>query len=124
VKKGLDGGIDVMHGHFAAKAKLSAVYTARYLNISCTVTTHAGDIYTSDRTWLQRILNRMDHIITISEYNKSHLETNLRPSTPGSVARMGINLSKFEPTDNEVLNRLVTVARLDKKEGLNMPLNP
>ena len=111
--------IDHIHGHFLNWPKLAADYVASYLEVPWTTTAHAYGLYSSPNTRLLRLLsNKMDRVVTISEYNQRYLNEEIGTSSPVDVAHMGIDPSKFEPSGSIVPNRVLTVARFEEKKGI------
>jgi glycosyltransferase involved in cell wall biosynthesis len=117
--KTLKFDIELIHGHFATRAKLSAALTGKYLNVPVTVTGHAADIFVKDPDWLKIILNRMDHVITISEYNSDYLTNNIGICTPVDSIHLGVDVKKFTPHNQDGMTQtIVSVSRLTEKKGL------
>ncbi len=115
----LDFQIDHVHGHFLNWPKLAAQYTAKRFDVPCTVTAHAYDLYSNpDLRMLRRLADRLDRVVTISEYNKRYLEEEVGTEMPVDVVHMGIDLEKFQPTDETVENRILTVGRFVEKKGI------
>lgn len=113
-----EGGVDLIHAHFAFPDRLAVTYAASYYDIPCTVTAHANEIFTpSDLRRLQRVCAQFDHVIVPSEYNKRYLREEIGVETDISVVPATTNVEKFEPGDNTVSGRLLTVARLVEKKG-------
>lgn len=113
-----EGGVDLIHSHFANHSRMAATYAAAYYNIPCTVTAHATEIFTpTSETRLQRVCSRHDHIITPSEYTKRYLKETVGTTTDISVVPATTNVDKFEPSTGSVSGRLLTVARLVEKKG-------
>lgn len=115
----LDFEIDHVHGHFLNWPKLAADYVATHFGVPCTTTAHAYGLYSKPNVGLLRLLaNRMDRVVTISEYNKSYLREDVGTNSPVDVVHMGINPEKFQPTGNSVVGRVLTVARFEEKKGI------
>ncbi|UOO95167.1 glycosyltransferase family 4 protein [Halococcus dombrowskii] len=113
-----EGGVDLIHSHFANHSRMAATYAAAYYNIPCTVTAHATEMFTpTSETRLQRVCSRHDHIITPSEYNKRYLRETVGTTTDISVVPATTDVDKFEPSTGSVSGRLLTVARLVEKKG-------
>lgn len=125
--RGLEFEVDHVHGHFLNWPKLGASYVSTHLDVPCTVTAHAYDLYSSETDLpgsstnerLVRVLaDRMDRIVTISEYNRTYLREEVGTSSPVDVVHMGIDLDKFEPSARTRPNRILSVARFDEKKGI------
>lgn len=115
----LDHSIDHIHCHFAHPNKFPATYAAAYHGIPCTVTAHAYEIFQNPNVSLVRkLLARMDRVVVPSQYNRSYIRERFEVGIPIDVVPATTRVSKFEPTDNEVPNRLLTVARLVEKKGV------
>lgn len=114
----LDMEIDVIHGHFPTRAKLSAIATAEYLGIPCTVAAHdLSDYYTGEARWIHRVFNRVDRITAISEHSQSKIQ-DIGIQPPVDIVHMGIRPEKYEPTETHSDHRLLTIARLEEKKGI------
>ena len=115
----LDRPVDHIHSHFAYRDKIAATYVAAYHRIPCTVTAHAYELYSDpDPHALEVLFDRTDRIIVPSRYNRSYLRERFGVTRPIDVVPATTRVSKFEPTDKEVPNRLLTVARLVEKKGV------
>lgn len=115
----LEFDIDHIHGHFLNWPKLAAQYTAKHISVPCTVTAHAYGLYSDpDKRMLRRVSDRLDHILTISEYNRRYLNEQVGTTSPVDVAHVGINPDKFQPTQSYVDNRILTVGRFVEKKGI------
>lgn len=110
---------DIVHGHFLNWRRLGAVTVAEHLDVPCTVTTHAYDLYRDNSpAQLRRMSNKFDAVVTISKYNRRFLRTTVNTDTPISVIHAGINPEKFAVASDVIPYRLLTVARLTEKKGL------
>lgn len=110
--------IDLVHAHFAAPNRLAVTYAAAYHSIPCTVTAHAYEIFKNpDVQRLQRVCARFDHVIVPSEYNRHYLRNEIGVETDMTVVPATTNVDKFEPSDDCVPGRLLSVARLVEKKG-------
>ena len=119
----LDLEIDLIHSHFATSPALSAQYAATQLDVPCTITSHASDLYSAANASIaERTLRGADRIFTISEYNKEYINRELGVTTPTKVVHAGIRPEKFEPTDETVPGRILSVARFVEKKGLRYAL--
>lgn len=113
-----DFDVDIIHSHFATVDKFGAQYTAAYFDVPHTITAHAFEIF-SDPDWstLNTLFSKCDRIIVPSQYNKSYLEQNSTTDRPIDVVPATTRVKKFEPTDRENPNRLLSVGRLVEKKG-------
>ncbi|WP_256686325.1 glycosyltransferase family 4 protein [Halococcus qingdaonensis] len=115
----LDKPIDHIHSHFARRDKIAATYAAAHFGVSCTVTAHAYGLFADpDPHELGILFDRTDRVIVPSRYNRSYLRKQFGVTRPIDVVPATARVSKFEPTDREVPNRLLTVARLVEKKGI------
>lgn len=115
----LDKPIDHIHSHFARRDKIAATYAAAYFGVSCTVTAHAYGLFADpDPHELGILFDRTDRVIVPSRYNRSYLREQFGVTKPIDVVPATTRVSKFEPTDREIPNRLLTVARLVEKKGV------
>jgi glycosyltransferase involved in cell wall biosynthesis len=113
-----EGGVDMIHGHFAGPNRLAVTHAAAYLDIPCTVTAHANEIFSDpDIQRLQRVCSRFDHVVVPSEYNKRYLREEIDVDTEMSVVPATTDVEKFEPSADCVSGRVLTVARLVEKKG-------
>jgi glycosyltransferase involved in cell wall biosynthesis len=114
----VEGGVDMVHAHFAALNRLAVTYAAAYHNVPCTVTAHAAEIFNNpDVRRLRRVCSRFDHVIVPSEYNKRYLSGEIGVDTEMTVIPATTSVDKFEPSNGCVPGRLLTVARLVEKKG-------
>jgi glycosyltransferase involved in cell wall biosynthesis len=113
-----ENGVDLIHTHFATPDRLAVTYASAYHDIPCTVTAHASEIFSPPNIQqLQRVCSRFNHIIVPSEYNKRYLREKIGVETDISVVPATTDIEKFEPSDDCVSGRLLTVARLVEKKG-------
>ena len=84
-----------------------------------TVTAHAFGLFQKGTQGQRRGLSeRVDRIVTISEYNQEFLTETVVVQTPIDIIRVGIRLKKFDPSDGAVQVRLLTEARFVEKKGM------
>lgn len=113
-----EGGVDLIHAHFAAGNRIAITYAAAYHDLPCTITAHANEIFSPDSlSRLKRVCSRFDHIIVPSEYNRRYLYEKLDVETDMSVVPATTSVDKFEPSKGCIPGRLLTVARLVEKKG-------
>lgn len=113
-----EDGVDLIHAHFAAPNRLACTYAAAYHDIPCTVTAHAYEIFSPPSIKrLQRVCARFDHVIVPSEYNRRYLRNEIGVETDMTVVPATTSVDKFEPSDDCVPGRLLSVARLVEKKG-------
>ncbi len=122
--------VDHLHAHFASSATSVAMLAYLFTGIPYSFTAHAKDIYLdSIDLRLQRDkLTSAQFVVTVSEFNRSHLSALVRQgSLPGrrsaSIRRLynGIDLSQFEPSlrqyNDATLPLVLSVGRLVEKKG-------
>jgi len=111
--------IDLVHGHFASLGRFPARYAASYYDVPFTVTAHAADLYHDpNKEQLEHIVSKADQVVTISEYNKDYIESEITDKTPINVVHAGIRPEKFEPISSTASTRILTVSRYVEKKGL------
>ncbi len=114
---------DHFHSHFATLSRFGARYAANYYQVPFTITTHANDIYKEPvEGYISTLLQQADRIVTISEYNKNYIQEQFASNTPIDIVRAGIRPEKFDPTDETVPARVLTVSRLIEKKGMSYAL--
>jgi glycosyltransferase involved in cell wall biosynthesis len=110
--------IDLIHAHFASANRVAVAYAAAYHGLPCTVTAHANELFSDpDIRRVRRVCSRFDHVVVPSEYNKQYLRTQIGVNTKMSIVPATTNVDKFEPAEECVPGRLLTVARLIEKKG-------
>jgi glycosyltransferase involved in cell wall biosynthesis len=120
----LDLDVDLIHSHFTTVSRFSGRYVASYYNIPFTMTAHAFDLYNSpNKEQLEHIVSKIDHLVTISEYNKNYVRDEISEKTPNTVVHAGIRPEKFEPGSSSVDQRILTVSRFVEKKGIPYAIN-
>ncbi len=115
----LDWEPDHFHSHFATASRFGAQYTSEYFQVPFTITTHAIDLYKeSVAAYTNKLIQRANRIITISEYNEEHIREQFAPDAPIDIVRAGIRPEKFTPTDETEPYRVLTISRFVEKKGL------
>ena len=111
--------IDLVHTHFASLGTFPARYVASYYDVPFIVTAHAADLYHDpNKEQLEHIVSKADQVVTISEYNKNYIESEITDTTPINVVHAGIRPEKFEPSSSTAGTRILTVSRFVEKKGL------
>jgi glycosyltransferase involved in cell wall biosynthesis len=111
--------IDLVHTHFANLGTFPSRYVASYYDVPATVTAHASDLYNDpNMEHLSHIVSKADQVVTISEYNKDYIESEITNKTPIKVIHAGIRPEKFEPSSSSADTRILTVSRFVEKKGL------
>ncbi|MEX5302227.1 glycosyltransferase [Kocuria sabuli] len=121
----VEQGITHLHAHFATLAAHVAEIASRLTGVPFSVTTHAKDIFhdSVDPVRLRRTLERAEHVVAISEYNRRHLAA----AFPGQAHRLrlvrnGIELARFpyrDPAPPGRVLRVAAVGRLVEKKGFD-----
>ncbi len=117
--------IDLLHTHFAWLSGAATWICARLLGIPFTVTVHAYDIFSSKNDLLRLVCQEASHVISISEFNRSHLVAmGICPEEAVSVVHCGIELKKFAKRSESLIERspnmplrILSVGSLVEKKG-------
>jgi len=113
-------GITHVHAHFASGPAAVALHLHRLTGVSYSLTAHAKDIYLDavNRAALADKLRSARFVVTVSDYNRRHLE---RLAGPARLVRIynGLDLERFAPNgarpDDPPL--VLAVGRLIEKKG-------
>ena len=110
-----------VHAHFASAPAAVAQHLHRLTGIPFSFTAHAKDIYIDsvDRSELRRKLGAARFAITVSDYNRRHLE---HLTSDGRIVRIynGLDLGLFSPNARRADPPLVlAVGRLIEKKGFD-----
>jgi glycosyltransferase involved in cell wall biosynthesis len=111
-----------LHVHFAHVPAQIAMYASALSGIPFTVMAHANDIFESDLLLPQKA-ERALKMLTISEYNRSHLERMGVAGDKLAVVRCGVSLGRRLTTPNferRERYRIGTLARLVEKKGMDV----
>ena len=114
-----------LHAHFATAPTLLAMFASELTGIPYTFTAHARDIYVdTQHKLLRREIEAAHAVVTVSEYNRKYLETQISPSSSRKVHCIynGLDLADFtfrwprmaDPGPPVILS----VARLIPKKGI------
>jgi colanic acid/amylovoran biosynthesis glycosyltransferase len=120
-----DSSIDVIHSHFAWLPGAAAWICSKLLRKPFTVTIHAYDIYSHRNDLLALVSRHADHVIAVSEFNRSFLtQLEHRPADNTSVIHCGIDAgdgSTIRPrrphTRSGAPIRILSVGSLVTKKG-------
>lgn len=110
-----------IHAHWATMPTTAALVIAQILGIPFSFTAHAWDIY-KEPTSLCLKLSAARFAVTISDYNRKHLQS-LCPNVPAGTIhtlRCGIDLHKFpcrRPPGDDTPPLILSVGRLVPKKG-------
>jgi len=116
-----ENGVVLIHAHFANMGSVARRF-GKMLKLPYTLTAHAFDIYLEpDTDELRKVMNDAESVVTISDYNKNHLNGEIGVNNRIEVIRCGIDLDKFNQqkkikADDKI--RMLTVARLVEKKGI------
>ena len=111
---------DHLHVHHANAAAAVGMLAARYLRIPFSFTAHGSDILI-EKNLLEDKLAQARFVVTVSEYNRRHLEKyhpGLNPSV--SVVRTGVDLGRFTPGESRIGRKrvhILSVGRLHPVKG-------
>ena len=103
-----------------------AQLASRLSGIAYSFTAHAKDIYHTyvsieeDQIMLQSKIREASFVVTVSEYNRDHLNGVMAAKCSNKISRLynGIDLSRFCPIDeNRNSQRILAVGRLVEKKG-------
>lgn len=120
----LDFTVDVIHGHFANSNKLGSIFASNYHSIPCTVTAHAYEIFRSPNVaMIKYICDQMDHVIVPSEYNMNYLQNEIQVTNEMTIVPATTKIDKFNPVSDPVPGRILTIARLVEKKGIEYAID-
>lgn len=132
--------VDRVHAHFASAPARVALFAGRFAGLPFSFTAHAKDIFQegTDLDLLRDKIRAADFVVTVSEFNRSYLESLVRgPGVPArrswavpadrrwrdpSVRRLynGVDLELFTPADEVAGDEVVlAVGRLVEKKGFD-----
>lgn len=116
-------GITHVHAHFASSATSVAHYLNHLMQMSYSFTAHAKDIYIDSvsEDVLVRKMSNASFVVTVSDYNASHLET-LAPDASIERIYNGLDLERFFPNGTHPATRpplILAVGRLVEKKGFD-----
>jgi len=114
-----------LHAHFCTAPALVGMFASELSGVPYSFTAHARDIYVDTHPALLRAeMQGAKAVITVSEYNRKHLSTQINPAANGKVQCIhnGLDLDQF-PFHCPVLVHsrppvILSVARLIEKKGL------
>jgi len=125
-------GVTHLHAHFASNTTAVATLASRLSGIPFSFTAHARDIYhryvdtETDEQLLCRKMASARFCVTVSDYNKAHLQSLQRKygfRDSSQVIRLynGVDLSRFRADDLAAPgNTLLAVGRLVEKKGFHV----
>lgn len=123
-------GIERVHVHFANMASWCTAIAAALIDIPFSVTTHAKDLFHDDvdRVVLREVLHRAQTVVTISDFNRRFLLTEIDPALEPKVVlvRNGLELTRFRYRDPATPGpelRVLAVGRLVEKKGFSYLLD-
>jgi glycosyltransferase involved in cell wall biosynthesis len=91
-------GIDRLHCEFVSVNSLYALVLSRELTIPASHTIHGSDLFLKPIEGLREIIGEARPFITISDYNKSHIQERYGPGIPPiEVVRCGVDPDRFAP---------------------------
>ena len=114
-----------LHAHFATAPGLVAMFAHWLSGIRYSFTAHARDIYVDQKPGILRAeMKSADAVVTVSEYNRRYLSTEICPSANGKVRCIynGLDLRDFSfqlPRASQLEPPMIlSVGRLIEKKGL------
>jgi glycosyltransferase involved in cell wall biosynthesis len=115
-----------LHAHFATAPTLVAMFTHELIHIPYSFTAHARDIYVdTDAEVLRAEMEHARAVVTVSEYNRSYLQSRISQDSNGKVRCVynSLDLSEFSfrwPRASDAgIPVILSVARLVQKKGLD-----
>jgi colanic acid/amylovoran biosynthesis glycosyltransferase len=116
-----------VHSHFATDPAQVGALLAQLAGVPFTVTTHAADIFVPRQPRrLPRLLASAAQVLTISEYNRRHLEQSVAGIAPRlRVVRLGVDLAalpRWQPSPGS-FSIACTASGLGEKKGLEVLLD-
>jgi glycosyltransferase involved in cell wall biosynthesis len=119
-------GKNIVHfqAHFAHSPTSVALFSSMLTGVPFSFFAHAKDIYTSNRAQLAEKIDMAQFVVTCTQYNQRYLsEIKNSSRTPLHCVYHGISLEYFKnsrkPPEPEPPYRLLTVARMTEKKGLD-----
>ena len=112
-----DHGMSHVHAHFANHPATAAWVVYRLTGVPFSFTAHANDLFVGPAL-LDRKVDEAAFVATISEYNRSYIQTRLPSARRIELIRCGVDPSRFRgSTDEGHRRRLICVASLVPKKG-------
>lgn len=115
-----------LHAHFATAPALVAMFTHWLTDIPYSFTAHARDIYVDQKPKLIRAeMKFADAVVTVSEYNRRYLSTEIGPGANGKVRCIynGLDLRNFSfspPCASQPGPPMIlSIGRLIEKKGFH-----
>jgi len=120
-------GVEHFHAHFATDSTTVALIASRISQIAYSFTAHAKDIYHTyvsvekDKALLEKKINEASFVITVSEFNRQHLNVITDNQSKDKIMRLynGIDLSKFTSSGKKNHRQFIAVGRLVEKKGFS-----
>lgn len=110
---------DHLHAHWATYPSTAAMVCSRRLDVPFSFTAHAHDIFLEDH-YLAEKMRRAAFGVTISEFNRNYLATNVSPIARERMRIVHCGVSPrdfaFSPSKREP-GQLLAVGRLDEIKG-------
>lgn len=118
-------GLRRLHAHFATEPACVASLASRISGLPYSFTAHAVDIYKNNvvASELARRIDAADFVVTVSDWNRSHLQC-VANGSADKVVRVynGIDFERFSPGKAPPPEpfTILSVARLVEKKGLDV----
>ena len=113
-----------LHAHFATAPALVAMFTHWLTDIPYSFTAHARDIYVDQKPRILRAeMKFADAVVTVSEYNRRYLSTEIYPAANGKVRCIynGLDLRNFSfhplLSSQPGTPMILSIGRLIEKKG-------
>ena len=113
-----------LHAHFATAPALVAMFTHWLTGIPYSFTAHARDIYVDQKPRILRAeMKFADAVVTVSEYNRRYLSTEICPGANGKVCCIynGLNLRDYNFSPPRASQPgppvILSIGRLIEKKG-------
>ena len=113
-----------LHAHFATAPALVAMFTHWLTGIPYSFTAHARDIYVDQKPRILRAeMKFADAVVTVSEYNRRYLSTEIYPAANGKVRCIynGLDLRNFSfhplLSSQPGTPMILSIGRLIEKKG-------
>jgi glycosyltransferase involved in cell wall biosynthesis len=114
-------GTQHVHAHFVWTQQIAALIASRLLGLTNSVTVHAFELFTQNRTVVRSQLEAADRIITISEHNRQLIADLCRNTSRDdiTVVHLGVDLDQFTPgpPPSGAHIRLLSVGNYIEKKG-------
>jgi colanic acid/amylovoran biosynthesis glycosyltransferase len=118
-------GVEHIHVHFASRSLSLGIMLGMLTDLPVSCTVHAFDIFTRSTGSLRPRLAKCKFISAISQFNIEYLRSTCGDSIADlcHVVHCGIDIEKFRTVSHQPeVGRMICVARLDRKKGLDVAI--